>query len=259
LAGPGASGRFDPLDTSRIIVSVAKEGLSLSAGSFPAGGATVLERQDLVSWSKGRLLTITEPGRAHLRRRAPLPGVTQFRAQHDPMREAVIPAKEGAPERVRLNAEESPLDWLRRRKNRDGEPMIDEASYEAGERLRKEVTTAGMLPGISARWGEAKVDGASGPGEATDRMVAARQRVTHAFNAVGPDFADLLLDLCGFLKGLEQIERDRGWPARSAKIVVKLALARLANHYGLSPMAHGPRASRGVRTWKAVVIEGGKA
>ncbi|MET0530524.1 MAG: DUF6456 domain-containing protein, partial [Microvirga sp.] len=162
--------------------------------------------------------------------------------------------------RVRMDADESPLDWLRRRKDRNGEPMIDEAAYQAGERLRTDIMLAGLLPGVTARWDAMPTSGAPGsPSDATDRMVAARQRIRHAFDAVGSDFADLLMDLCGFLKGLELIERERQWPQRSAKIVVRLALARLAEHYGIEATASGPAASRGIRAWQAVVIEGGRA
>ena len=35
-----------------------------------------------------------------------------------------------------VNADESPIAWLRRRKHRSGEAMISQAQFDAGERLR---------------------------------------------------------------------------------------------------------------------------
>ncbi len=84
----------------------------------------------------------------------------------------------------------------------------------------------------------------------TDVVVAARQRVRRALTAVGPEFADLLLDVCCFLKGLEQAECERAWPPRSAKVVLQLGLDCLARHYGLGREARG-RARAPIEKWLA--------
>ena len=253
---------IDPTDPASVLVHRRRSGISVGAGRFAAEAAEALVLADLACWRQtesGRKgLQLTSAGEAHLRRASAPAADLAFLHQHRATEIANVETPAGAT-RVRIDAEESPLDWLRRRRDRNGEPMIDEASYQAGERLRTDIMLAGLLPGVTARWDAMpKTGGPASPGEATDRMVAARQRLRHAFDAVGGDFSGLLLDLCGFLKGLEQIERERQWPARSAKIVVRLALARLAEHYGIESTARGPAASRGIRTWQAVVIEGGR-
>lgn len=262
LAQPQACAFVDPTDPHSVVVQRRRAGISVGAGRFAGGAAEALVRRDLGCWDPSatgrKTLRLTPAGEAHLRRESAQDPDLAFFHQHRETALATVGTEHG-PARVRMDADESPLDWLRRRKGRDGEPMIDEASYQAGERLRTDIMLAGFLPGVSARWDGMPTGGPASPGEATDRMVAARQRLRNAFDAVGGDFSDLLLDLCGFLKGLEQIERERRWPARSAKIVVRLALARLAEHYGLAASARGPAASRGIRAWQAVVIDGGRS
>lgn len=252
----------DPTDESSVIVHRKRAGISVGAGRFARAIAETLVRQDLAAWREAAgqaVLALSVPGQSYLRRAGSPDAEAAFLHQHREVTSAVIQTDMGT-KRVRMDADESPLDWLRRRKDRNGEPMIDEAAYQAGERLRTDIMLAGLLPGVTARWDAMPSSGGpSSPSDATDRMVAARQRIRHAFDAVGSDFADLLMDLCGFLKGLELIERERQWPQRSAKIVVRLALARLAEHYGIEAAARGPAASRGIRTWQAVVIEGGRA
>lgn len=261
LAQSEARVLIDPTDEGSVIVHRKRAGISVGAGRFARPVAEALIGQDLAVWRKeaGRaVLSLSATGQSHLRRTGSADAETAFFHQHREVTSATIQTDMGT-KRVRIDADESPLDWLRRRKDRNGEPMIDEAAYQAGERLRTDIMLAGLLPGVTARWDAMPTSGGpSSPSDATDRMVAARQRIRHAFDAVGSDFADLLMDLCGFLKGLELIERERQWPQRSAKIVVCLALARLAEHYGIEAAASGPAASRGIRMWRAVVIEGGR-
>ncbi len=83
----------------------------------------------------------------------------------------------------------------------------------------------------------------------TDLIIASRQRVRLALDACGPEFSGILLDVCCFLRGLEDVERERGWPSRSAKVVLQLALDRLARHYGLRSDTKGTGAA--IRTWLA--------
>jgi len=262
LGQPETWAFVDPTDPSSVLIHRRRGGVSVGAGRFAGASADALVREDLACWQQTgpgrRTLELTSAGQARLRRiSSPDPDLA-FLHQHRETEVGTVETAAGMT-RVRIDTEESPLDWLRRRRDRNGEPMIDETAFQAGERLRTDIMLAGLLPGVTARWdGMPKTGGPASPGEATDRMVAARQRLRHAFDAIGGDFSDLLLDLCGFLKGLEQIERERQWPARSAKVVVRLALGRLAEHYGIESEARGPAASRGIRAWQAVVIEGGR-
>ena len=153
---------------------------------------------------------------------------------------------------VTVDAAESPLAWLARRKARDGRALISAEQFLAGERLRADFTSAQLTPRITANW-ESSVakDRRSGRDMTfSDAAVAARQRVRNALDDVGPEFIGLLLDVCCFLKGLEDVERERRWPARSGKVVLQLGLDRLARHYGYGVEARGA-AHAAVRTWLA--------
>ena len=154
---------------------------------------------------------------------------------------------------VTVNEAESPLLWLARRKGRDGRALIEPVQLQAGERLRAEFTRAQLMPRTTSNWASPIATGPRGagsPGSFTEAVIAARQRVRHGLEAVGPEFSGLLLDVCCFLKRLEDVERERGWPQRSAKVVLQLGLNRLARHYGFGVEARGP-SHAAIRTWLA--------
>jgi len=78
--------------------------------------------------------------------------------------------------------------------------------------------------------------GRSGGGNSAsmnDTMIAAKDRLWAAFDAVGPDLDGILLQVCCHLNGLAEAERQLGWPARAGKVVLGIALDRLAVHYGI--------------------------
>ncbi|QCK88773.1 DNA replication protein [Phreatobacter aquaticus] len=154
---------------------------------------------------------------------------------------------------IEIDLKESPLRWLASRKDASGVPFLSPHEVEAGERFRLDFTLAGLSPKLGSSW-QAPVSRGSAGGHGLDYadvVIAARQRLRHAETAVGPDFASLLLDVCGFLKGIEEVEKARGWPVRTAKVVLKLALAALARSYGLRGEAQGPARSTGIRSWRS--------
>ncbi|RKE72541.1 DUF6456 domain-containing protein [Pseudorhodoplanes sinuspersici] len=219
--------------------------------------ADLLVKNDLATMPSQGCLALTDAGRAFLTRRAHAQqdrGASQvdaFRAQHLSIVSADASARSGLG--PKFDESESPLVWLARRKGTDGRPLIEPHQLQAGERLRAEFTAAQMMPRTTSNW-HAPIAGRRRDGHAgehmTDHMVAARQRMRHALDAAGPEFSGLLLDVCCFLKKLDEVERERRWPARSAKVVLQLALERLARHFGYQRDATG-KAAAAVRTWAA--------
>jgi hypothetical protein len=223
----------------------------------PREGDAELLAAALATRHRGGGLAITAAGIAWIaRQNAALRAehIDPFIAQHLAISARDIEAPEGR-RAVVVDDTESPLGWLARRKGRDGQPLLAPHQLAAGERLRAEFTRAQLMPRVTSNWQAAVSQGsrAENGGRAaniSETIVAARQRVRQALDAVGPEFSGLLIDICCFLKGLEEVERERMWPARSAKVVLQLGLDRLARHYGLGDHARG-KSKIGTRRWVA--------
>lgn len=220
-------------------------------------GAAALARAGLLRTDGENRLALSRKGLRLLRARLSHPNSSEARRVVDAQRQALeIPARqESCGVRPDINTRESPLAWLRQRRDRDGRGLISDIQFEAGERLRADFERAQLGPRVTASWDAGAVSGRQARGapgahlELSDLVVGARQRVEQALKSVGPELSGLLLDVCCFLKGLEQAERDGSWPRRSGKAVLQVALSQLARHYGLDRSSERPALS--VRLWRA--------
>ena len=250
LARPGAYGGRHAAGADDIAIVVPVKGVSLRVmtctnGEIAALADAGLVRPEPATGAVAMRLVITPQGRRIAGARE---GEVDFARPH---RDLVSPDVPGETPRALVNANESPLAWLRRRRGKNGEPLLTGAQFEAGERLRRDLTIAQTMPRVTANW-QAGAGGAQGAAREhiSDTILAARQRVDAALSAAGSEFAGLLVDVCGFLKGLELIEVERLWPPRAARVVLTMALDRLADHYGLRTVAVGQPARRNLH-WGA--------
>ncbi len=140
--------------------------------------------------------------------------------------------KAGRPIRsVTVNATESPLGWLRSRGH------ISARQYEAGEQLRSDWERAQLAPRVTMRWDAAPLSrgrGGAAPAVApAESQLHARQRFDAAIGAAGPGLSDILWRVVCSGEGMRDAETALGWPARAGKLVLTIALDRVADYYRL--------------------------
>ncbi len=136
---------------------------------------------------------------------------------------------------VTMNLSESPLGWLRAR------GLVSVRQFDAGEKLRGDFERASLGPSVTMRWDASGVRGGSGHSgglapDAPDRttgQVAAKQRFDAAIAAAGPGLADILWRTVCACDTMPDAERALGWPARSGRLVLGMALDRVADYYRL--------------------------
>lgn len=176
---------------------------------------------------------LSETGCAYWRRLEQHPD--PYRAQHQ-LRNTRLIVHDGVSARAEFNDAETPLAWLRRRKGADGKPLISDTQLEAGERLRRDFTLSALSARVTTNWSFNPSGGPNtgrrfDPSDVTDTALTARTRLSKALEAVGLGLAGVLTEVCCNHRGLEEIERSFGWPQRSGKVVLQIALDRLAEHY----------------------------
>jgi len=127
---------------------------------------------------------------------------------------------------VTVNLAESPLGWLH------AHGHLEDRLFDAGERLRADYERALLAPGVTMSWEPVRIRGSAGHGlSPTERQLAAKRRFDGAIAAAGKGLEDILWRVVCACETLPVAEKALEWPARSGKLVLKLALDRVADFY----------------------------
>ncbi len=146
----------------------------------------------------------------------------------------VDPGKEGRPgtiRRVTVNLRENPIDWLHARGH------LDDRQFAAGAKLRTDFERAQLGTRTTMQWdGAGTGGGRRGAPSAPDRSakaIDAKRRFEGALAAAGPGLADILWRIACEGQAMGAAEKGLGWPSRSGRLVLSLALDRVAGFYGI--------------------------
>jgi hypothetical protein len=130
---------------------------------------------------------------------------------------------------VTLNLAESPLGWLK------AHGKVSDRQFAAGEVLRQDYERAQLGPSVTMRWDGAPMDsnrrGPRDPAAPTHATLSAKARFLGAIDQAGPGLSDILWRVICAGEALPLAERNLGWPTRAGRLVLTLALDRVADYY----------------------------
>lgn len=130
---------------------------------------------------------------------------------------------------VTVNLAENPLSWLHARGH------ISHRLLDAGEALRADYERSALTANITMRWDPVRVKSTGERGLApSEKQIAARQRFDGAIRAAGPGLEDILWRVVCAGETLPDAEKALAWPARSGKLVLRIALERVAAFYRIT-------------------------
>jgi Domain of unknown function (DUF6456) len=143
--------------------------------------------------------------------------------------DAAGPAGRRPARSVTVNLAESPLGWLLARGH------VSRRQYDAGERLRMDWERGQLAPRVTMTWDSAPVARSRGGSvqsvDLSGSQIDARRRFETAVAEAGPGLADILWRVVCAGEGMRDAETALGWPARAGKLVLSLALDRIADYY----------------------------
>ncbi len=130
---------------------------------------------------------------------------------------------------VTVNITESPLGRLFSR------GLLSQRQFDAGERLRSDWERALLSPRVKMSWDAAPIargrGGAASSPDPRGAQIDARKRFDEAIEFAGPGLCDILWRIVCAGEGMRDAETALGWPARAGRLVLTLALDRVAAYY----------------------------
>jgi Domain of unknown function (DUF6456) len=130
---------------------------------------------------------------------------------------------------VTINLAESPLGWLHAR------GLVSARQFAAGEMLRADYERAQIGPRVTMCWDAPPMDrtarASADPARATHAALTAKQRFDAALQQVGPGLGDILWRVVCACEAMQAAEKALDWPRRAGRLVLTLALDRVADYY----------------------------
>ncbi len=143
---------------------------------------------------------------------------------------------------MRLNINEGPL--LRLSYSRNGRPPFLQSHHLlAAKKIETLVARTQMLQRTTmsydpTRIGQGNKSSGLGP-DLGDNALDARRKLQNCLDRLPLDCAGVVMDVCGFQKGLQLIETERKWPRRSAKLILRVGLEQLCAFFEFAPTIIG--------------------
>ncbi|SMH57141.1 hypothetical protein SAMN05661107_3360 [Maritimibacter sp. HL-12] len=130
---------------------------------------------------------------------------------------------------------DAPLHVLARRRRTDGSFFLPPELVAAAIRFRESYEIASINGGVTRDWDKLVAgrvsSGRVANGSAPTRRLEAEESLSAAIRALGPDLAESVILAVCHEEGMEEIEDRLEFPARSGKIVLRIALRSLQRHY----------------------------
>jgi hypothetical protein len=135
-------------------------------------------------------------------------------------------------------------------KSSGAQPFLSDHHLEAARRLAALFWKARLNQRVTMSYDPTRIGNKAGgapQGDMALSVAEARAQLNRLASALPQDCWSVLSDVCGYQLGLQDIETQRQWPRRGAKLVLRIALEQLAHHWGICGRAVGT--GQGVTAW----------